>query len=212
MVLTPEEFAGAWGSDALVRPAAASVPGALPSDARAFLVRAGLPALIRYFGGSTPCNMTFCRLASGLSRVLAERTVGPSPPREWAVHWVLGDEFFCNGSAWWCIHERTGQVDRIDIELAQPIKFANSSVAHFASAVLGAMLWSNRPGRSAEKWPSEVDQFKRELAVLDPPSMECHRNFWPVYLSFIREEGPHRGFLEKGSRLQGERAVQAGPW
>jgi hypothetical protein len=180
MALTPEDFAHAWGTDALVKPPAASMPKPIPSEARAFLVRAGLPALIRYFGGSTECRITFCRLASGPSPVLAEKTVGPPLPRKWAVYWVLGDEFFCNGSAWWCIHERTGQVDRIDIELARPIEFANSSVAHFASAVLAPLSWSRRLSRSAEEWPSEVDQFKRELAMIDLASMESRRNFWPV--------------------------------
>jgi hypothetical protein len=210
--MTPEEFARAWGSDALVQPSAASVPSSILSGARDFLVWAGLPALIRYFGGLTECRITFCRLSSGLSPVLAEETVGPPLPREWSVYWVLGDEFFCNGEAWWCIHERTGQIDRIDIELAQPIEFVNSSVAHFASALLAALEWSSRISRSAEEWPSEVDEFKRKLAVNDPASMESRRNFWPVYLNFIREEGPQLGAFEKGSRLEGERALQAGPW
>jgi hypothetical protein len=212
MLLTPEDFARAWGSDALIQPTAASMPRSIPSDARNFLVRAGLPALIRYFGGSTDCKITFCRLASGLSPILAEKTVGPRLPPEWAVYWILGEEFFCNGSAWWCIHERMGQVYRIDIELAQPIEFANSSVAHFASAILAALLWSSRISRSAEEWPPEVDRFKRELTAIDSASMESRRNFWPVYLDFIREEGPHLGAFEKGSRSEGERALQTGPW
>jgi SUKH-4 immunity protein len=212
MVVTPEDFARAWGANALVRPPAASVPEAIPSDARAFLVRAGLPALIRCFGGSSECKITFCRLASGPSPVLAEQTVGPPLPREWSVYWVLGDEFFCNGAAWWCIHERTGQVERIDIELAEPIEFANNSVAHFASAVLAALVWSSRPDRSAAEWPSEVNRLTRQLAVLDPASMESGRNFWPVYLDYIREEGPQRRAVERGSLSEGERALQAGPW
>jgi hypothetical protein len=212
MLLAPEDFARAWGSDALVRPAASSVPESIPSEARAFLVRAGLPALIRYFGGSSECRITFCRLASGLSPVLAAETVGPPLPPEWSLYRVLGDEFFCNGAAWWCLHEQTGQVDRIDIELAQPIEFVNSSVAHFAAAVLAASAWSSRGSRSAEAWPTEVDAFKRELAVIDPECMASRRSFWPVYLDFIREEGPRRGAFEKGSRLQGERASRAGPW
>jgi hypothetical protein len=212
MVLTPEDFARAWGADGLVQPPPASVPMAIPSDARAFLVRAGLPALIRYFGGATECKITFCRLPSRLSPVLAEQTVGPPLPREWSVYWVLGDEFFCNGAAWWCIHERSGRVDRIDIELAEPIEFANSSVAHFASAVLAALDWSSGPNRLAAQWPSEVDRLKRQLAVIDPAGMESGRNFWPAYLDYLREEGPQRGAVEKGSRAEGEQALQAGPW
>ena len=172
MPLTPEDFARAWSAGA-VQPLAASLPGPIPSDARVFLMRAGLPALIRYFGGSTECKITFCRLASGLSPVSSDRRA--PPPREWSVYWVLGDEFFCNGSAWWCIHACTGQIVRIDIELAQPIEFANSGAAHFATAVLAAVVWSSRPSRSPEEWPSEVDQFKRELGSIDPASTESRQ-------------------------------------
>ena len=185
---------------------------AIPSDARHFLVSAGLPALIRYFGGSSGGKITFCRLASGLFPVLRETTVGPVLPSEWSVYWIQGDEFFCNGSAWWCIHEHTGHVARIDIGLGSPIEFANSSAAQFASAVLAMELWSNRISQSAERWPSEVDQIKQELAGIDPASMASRRNFWPVYLDYIREEGPHRGAFQKGSSSEGEQALQDGPW
>jgi SUKH-4 immunity protein len=211
MRLTADKIARAWGDDALVRLPTALATAPIPSDAREFLVQAGLPALVRYFGGSTEVKATFCRLAMGLSPVLGEKTGGPPLPPEWSVYWILGDEFFCNGSAWWCIHEQTGHVNRIDIELNQPIKFANSSVAHFASAVLAASSWSDRCSRSAENWPSEVDRLKRELADLDSSSMESDRNYWPVYLDFIRDEDPHLCAIEKGSRSEGEQALQAGP-
>jgi hypothetical protein len=212
MPVTPEEFARVWGADALVRMPSSLATAPIPSDARNFLVQFGLPALIRYFGGSTDGKITFCRLESGISPALSEKTVGPPLPSDWSVYWVLGDEFFCNGAAWWCIHEKTGQVDRIDIELDPPIEFANSSVVHFASAILAASLWSDSCSRSADEWPSEVDRFKRELAALDPASMGSDRNFWPVYLNFIRDEGPHLGDFKKGSRSEGKRALQEGPW
>jgi hypothetical protein len=63
-----------------------------------------------------------------------------------------------------------------------------------------------------KEWPSEVDRLNQELAVIDPPSMEFRENFWPVYLDFIREEGPQLGTFKKGSRSEGERALLAGPW
>src|SRR5262249_39626942 len=111
MLLKPEAFARAWGADALVQLPTASVTAPIPRNARDFTGRAGLPALIRYFGGPTDGLITFCRLASGLSPVLGEQIVGPPLPPEWSVYWIMGDEFFCNGATWWCIHERTGQVD-----------------------------------------------------------------------------------------------------
>jgi SUKH-4 immunity protein len=186
----------------LVRlPSLAGTP--IPKDTREFLVRAGLPGLIRYLDDV----ITFCRLASGLAPLLGEKTVGSPLPSEWSVYWIVGDEFFSNGAAWWCVHGPTGHVHRIDIEIEPPIAFANRSVAHFASAVLAASLWSTRCSRAVEKWPSEVDRLKRELAELDPPCMRSDRNFWPAYLDFIRSEGPHLAGFEKGSRAEGELAI-----
>lgn len=210
--LSPEGFERAWGAEGLVRLPDLSATALVPNDNRTFLVRAGLPALIRPFPCSTEAVITFCRLASGLSPILEEKTVGPPLPGEWSVYWILGDEFFCNGAAWWCVHGSTGRVVRIDIEIEPPIEFANSSVAHFASAILAAWLWSSRCHRAAEDWTSEVDRLKRDLTELDPPSMDLEGNYWPMCLNFIRSEGPNVGAFEKGSRMDGERALQAGPW
>src|SRR5262249_34408353 len=77
-----------------------SASAAIPHDSREFLVRAGLPALVRLFPGSTDGVITFSRLAAGLSPVLGEKTVGPPLTSEWSAYWIVGDEFFCNGAAW----------------------------------------------------------------------------------------------------------------
>jgi SUKH-4 immunity protein len=216
MLLSPEEFARAWGPDALVRlPRLAEEP--IPSESHEFLVRAGLPALIRYFPdrddpGSTEAVITFCRLASGLSPVLGEKTVGPALPSEWSVYWIVGDEFFCNGAKWWCVHGPTGRVDRIDIQIEPPVKFVNSSVMHFASAILTASVWSARCRRTVEEWPSELDELEGVLQAFDPACMGSTENFWPVCLAFLRSEGPQLWGFEKGSRAEGEEALRAGPW
>jgi hypothetical protein len=212
MPLTPEEFERAWGADALVRLPAESAAAPIPSDARDFLVRAGLPALVRYSYGSADGKITFCRLAPSLHTALGEPTVGPPLPIDRAAYRILGHEFFCNGAAWWCAHERTGQVDRIDIELNPPIEFASSSVAHLASAVLAAVRWSARCDRSVGEWRAEVDRLRRELTELDPAGMGSDRNFWPAYLDVIRDEEPHTVGFERGSRPDGEWALQEGPW
>ncbi|HTU89973.1 MAG TPA: SUKH-4 family immunity protein [Gemmataceae bacterium] len=212
MLLSPEEFARNWGTDLLIRLPAGLATAPIPKDSREFLVRAGLPAFIRYFPGSTDGVISFCRLGSGLAPVLEEETVGPPLPSEWSVYWIMGDEFFCNGAAWWCVHGPTGRVDRIDIEIDPPIEFVNSSAAHLASALLAASLWSERSSHSSTDWPSGVDRFKRELAELDPPCLQSDRYFWPVYLDFIRSEGPHLSAFEKGPREEGEQALRDGPW
>jgi hypothetical protein len=212
MPFSPEEFAKHWGAKYLVQmPPLADAP--IPNDAREFLVRAGLPTLLRYTPGATDAVITFCRLASGLAPLLGEKTVGPPLPFEWSDYWIIGDEFFCNGSAWWCVHGPTGRVDRIDIEIDPPVEFANSSVAHFASAVHAALLWSADGSRLTANWPSEVDRLKSELAELDPACMKSGRScFWHLHLEFIRDEGPQLTPFKLSSRAEGERALQAGPW
>jgi hypothetical protein len=211
MLISPEEFARARGANNLVQmPPLTDAP--VPNDSGEFLVRAGLPALIRYTPGATDAVITFCRLASGLAPLLGEKTVGPPLPSEWSDYWIIGDEFFCNGAAWWCVHGPTGRVDRIDIEIDPPVEFANSSVVHFASALHAALVWSAKGSRLVADRPAEVDRLKSELAELDPNCMQSNRNFWPVYLDFIRDEGPQLTPLKAGSRAEGERALEAGPW
>jgi hypothetical protein len=215
--LSPDEFALAWGNAALVRvPAGVGAAATIPPDAREFLVQAGLPALVHYFPGSTDAKMTFSRLASGLTRASDEPTVGPPLRPEWSAYWVLGDEFFCNGSAWWCIREGPGHVCRADIELSDPVSFANSSVGHFASALLAACAWSDR---YADQRVSKIDNLREELRSLDPPSIAEERNFWPNWLDFIECEkgtlddaGVRIAEWRKVSRADGERALRDGPW
>jgi SUKH-4 immunity protein len=212
MLLTAQEFARAWGSDQLIRLPSSLPTPPVPDEAREFLSDAGLPALIRVLSDSTASRITFCRLAQGVSPVLGEETVGPSLPLEWSAYWILGDDFFCNGSAWWCIDARTGSVNRIDIELPQPIEFVNSSVAHFASTLVAVSNWCEQCSQSPIEWNSRADQLNCELAVIDSRAMERNRSFWPALLDFIRHEGPQPNVLEKGTRLEGEQALQAGPW
>lgn len=210
-LLSAEEFARAWGSSALVRLPRNLENAPIPADASDFLVKAGLPALVEYWE-SGPLKVTFCRLAGGLTTVLKEPTVGPPLPSEWSVYWVAGDEFFCNGAAWWCIHQETGAVHRIDIETETPIEFVNSTVAHLATSLQLAVVWSSQCDRTPQKWPLEVNRFRRQLEELDSPCMRSNKNFWWRYLDIIRDEGPQAGHVKPRSRSGGRRALQRGPW
>ncbi len=70
MVVTPEEFERAWGTEALVRlPLAEHTP--VLSEAYRFLAVAGLPALIRCYEGDGYSNLTFCRLTAGLFPIIS---------------------------------------------------------------------------------------------------------------------------------------------
>jgi hypothetical protein len=208
--MTAESFAMAWGADSLIRlPAKAA--SALPLADGDFLVRAGLPALVRYSFGAGG-NITFCRLSTGLAPLLSEKFVGPALPREWATYSVLGDEFFCNGSALWCIHRPTGRVDRIDVEIEPPVEFANSSVMQFAGALFAATEWS-ATRNTASDWQSEVGKLQTVLAELDPPCMGTGRSFfWSSYLDFLADAGPEVQVFERGSKCEGEQALRIGSW
>jgi hypothetical protein len=215
--LSPDEFAHAWGEDALVRLSAdAAMTLQVPDHSRNFLARAGLPVLLHYFLGSTDAKISFLRLDAGVTPVSEEKTVGPPLPRSWSSYQVLGDEFFCNGSAWWCVHEPSGNVCRVDIELDEPVELANTSVEHFASALLAAWKWSHRySGRMI----SELDRLRDELRALDPHAMAEPRSFWPSWLNFIDAEketlvdvGVRVAEWRKGTREDGDQAIREGAW
>jgi hypothetical protein len=210
--ISPARFAQGWGMDDLIRVPRMLASPAIPRDTKEFLVRAGLPALATHFLGACKSRtMTFCRLSSGLPSVLSEETGGPPLPSSWSRYYVLGDEFFCNGGCWWCLHQTNGHVLRIDIELNDPIEFANTSVAQFAFALLAAVSWSKNCDRTATRWPGEVQRLESELRQLDPKSVRRGHNYWRMYLDFLREEG-RRAFFRKGSRAAGRRCLQEGPW
>jgi hypothetical protein len=212
MLLTPDEFAIGWGAGDLVRWDDAAPAGAIPDEARRFLGRVGLPALIRYSEGPRVAKITFCRLGAGPTPVLSEPIVGGPLAAEWSRYRILGDEFFCNGAAWWCIDERSGSVERIDIELGEPIAFANSSVAHFASCALAAVRGSGRWSQRAAEWPSQVAELKRTLAEIDPAAMASDRNFWPHCLDFIDDDGGPPCVVVRGPHAEGLEALSRGPW
>jgi hypothetical protein len=216
-MLTPAEFSATWGKEALVRMPQSSIVGEIPSAASQFLVEAGLPAFLRFFDASNLAKVTFNRLQSGITPVLNEKTVGPPLPSDWSVYMTLGDEFFCNGAAWWCLHKDSGHVVRIDIEVdARPIEFANTSVAHFASALMTALRWSESCNH--KEWMSALDRLQQALAAVDPPSMQSDRHFWPSILQFLRDEPeflqgePQRLLFEKGTWSAGQKALEQGPW
>ncbi len=125
---------------------------------------------------------------------------------------MLGDEFFCQVAFWWCIHERTGEVARIDINREPSVVFVNSSVAHFASALLAVWSWSIRRNQSTNLGRISVEQLEQELAELDQASMKARWNYWPIFTAFIRQEEPPVAGIEKGSRQEGEQALLTGVW
>jgi hypothetical protein len=210
--LTPAEFADEWGAYALVRTPNALPNPPIPTDAFGFLVEAGLPALIHVLPDYIDTKITFCRLESGLSPVTNERTVGPPLPSDWSIYWVIGDEFFCNGSAFWCIDQRDGQIVRIDIELDDPIDFVNSSVECLARTLVAATKWSAQDDRKSAESPRGVGQLEFELNLIDPRAINSRDSFWLPILNFVRDEKPSGNIFATGSTVEGQRAWKARAW
>ncbi|HEV3418502.1 MAG TPA: SUKH-4 family immunity protein [Pirellulales bacterium] len=208
-MFSPETFAAAWGSEALVRLSSENTTNSIPASAREFLSRAGLPALITYVEDEPLFKITFCRLEAGLTPVLMEKYHG-TLPGDWNCYWVLGDEYFSNGAAWWCIDQRDGRILRIDIELAEPIMLANASVAHFTSALLVAVSWSAQQDCNGLHRPDAVNQLERQLNELDPECMRSGGSFWRRYVA--RLVGQKDGGFAKGSMSAGHDALIDGTW
>jgi hypothetical protein len=192
-LLTPDEFVHAWGSDGLIGLPEQTIAAPIPEDARMFLVKAGLPRHITFAHKSLPSEMSFVRLSDGLQNVIAVQTVGPAFPSGWSVYWIMGEESFDNGSAWFCIHQDSGHVVRMDIELDNPISLVNTSVAHLATAILLSCSWSQESARQGQ-WSAMVDQLGDSLRRSDPGALRSKDTFWNGILDEMRNVGPD-GFL-----------------
>jgi hypothetical protein len=208
--LPAAEFARLWGAESLVRlPAGVALP---PGAAGDFLTQAGLPALVSCFEDESESKITFCRLAAGLATLAGEPSVGPPTPIDRAAFYVLGDEFFCNGSAWWCLHREHGYVARIDIGLREPVALVNTGVAELASSLFAAVCWSEHCTRTETDWVKEVDRLQQILKLIDAAAFGYTNNFWQAYLLYIAGENPARSGFVKRSLQEGQQALAAGPW
>jgi hypothetical protein len=206
MPLTADELHHAWVFGDLVR----LRPGErapIAGDVRAFLSEAGLPAVWRCNFGSEGI-VTFCRLAQGLASMAEESFVGPPLPLAYGDWYVLGDEYFMNGSALWCVHFWSGEVARIDVQLREPVEWAHSSVPGFAAALLATVRWA--ADRDPGPWPPRLDALASDLDAADPGC--ASKGFWAHWLDWAREEEPEVGAFRGGTVAEGEAALLRGPW
>ena len=96
-------------------------------------LKALLPEQAKWEFKETWVSFDFSRLKHSLIRVTDEQTVGPPVPADWHKYRVFGDEFFSNGSAFICIDETEGSVQRIDMELKSPIGLFATNTDQFAA-------------------------------------------------------------------------------
>ncbi len=212
MLLSADEFGTSWGHEFLVRMCTPVAGTSIPESVLHFLTCTGLPALVCYTERSMELKITFCRLASGIERFATDDLVDGSHRIDWTPYWIIGDEYFCNGSALWCLNSLTENVERLDPELPQPIEFVNSSLAHFASCLVAAIRVSAQWSTDPRDWPHQIAQLKRVLAEIDPAIPSSERCFWQICLDYVDDDGGPPCVFKKGSLLDGTRALSEGPW
>jgi hypothetical protein len=206
-VLRAEEFAPAWGGSLvrLAQPCSALpaetnawlAAAGLPSMVRVILWQLGLlfdpadkqgpthkrvPSWAKPIGTtwqSTNATMQFARAAGPLITLASEDFGTWRPPSAWHQHWVIGEEQFVNGSALWTVHQETGCVYRVDVELSTPVSLANTSLARFCSSLVCVADWSARcPTPEAASSPSNVATLSQALSAIDPAALQDRSSFW----------------------------------
>lgn len=187
--LTAQEFAAAYGARSLVRLAERGATGRVPEEAITFLRSVGLPARIVYHEFVSGAEVTFRQLGCGLWPLRAEGLRKP-PPESWSRLWVIGDEYFVQGAAWWCIAEGSGHVVRLDPDVGDDGDLVNTSVARLASALLAAIRWTETVSYTAPNWSAQLDSLEQRIRSLDTEAMEDRRGFWRRWFQVVRSEVP----------------------
>ncbi len=196
--LQPKDFIRNWPNSDLIRlPGSLPVPDRLSQDAISFLQQVGLPARIVLKNLGSLHDISFEKLSEGLypvTDIFGSFEEESDDSESLNGFWVIGEESFDNGSAFFCLPESTNLVTRFDPEIDEQPVFVNSSVACFASCLLIVTKWSETP--SSADWESAIDFLKAEIEHCDPFALIESENFWTYLIDAIQEAGPG-GFLVK---------------
>lgn len=199
--LQPKDFIQNWPNSELVRLTEnLPVPDRLSQNAISFLQQAGLPARIVLEHPEMTHEISFEKLSEGLYPVTDifesfEEEFDDSEPLN--GFWVIGEESFDNGSAYFCIAESTNLVTRYDPEIDEQPVFVNSSIACFASCLLIATKWSETP--LLTDWETAIDFLKAEIEHCDPFALIESDNFWTYLIDAIQDAGPGKFPVKIGS-------------
>jgi hypothetical protein len=187
--LSAAAFESAWGRDHLVRLSGSGA--ALPDDAARWLTTVGLPRLVHIGSGEvtaeTTDEITFAPLARPLLRVTEPDEEAGRPeieepyPAVWREHWAIGRHTFDNGEIDLCVHQTSGHVVGLDIELESLVLY-DTSVPRLASVLALAAEWSKAP-RAPEDLLSRI----REV---DPEAMESDEFFWNTIANGLDDDDP----------------------
>jgi hypothetical protein len=198
-VLSAAEFAESWGRESLAR-LSVDLPQ-LPETATSFLREAGLPKRVRMAYSDDPHEMSFLSVSKGIGRFTDSGIHGGSFPREWETYWMIGEETFSNGGAGLVIVQETGVVLSVDVEIDNPVRFLNSSVAHLASTLLHLVTWSRRHGSlepGSNGYQSAMNELTEELRQLDSAVFDQPHSYWPIMLYHLEEVGPRAFQIHPG--------------
>ena len=94
---------------------------------------ASLPEQTKWRLRETWVSFNFSRLKHSLLPVTSERTLG-AIPEEWSRYRVFGEEYFENGGAFVCVDEVDGSIQRIDVELDDPVSLFSTSANQFVAS------------------------------------------------------------------------------
>ena len=142
--MSPSAWKKSWSPDPLVFRKTKTQQ--LPTGAHTFLETHGLPRVL-VIECENPFELRFKQVTKKLG--LYTDRFGPNAftdaeAQEWGDRYIIGDEEFCNGGAFFCVHRDTGTVTRIDPETSNPEMPVNSSLEQFATALLILRNWSTK--------------------------------------------------------------------
>lgn len=190
-VLTPREFANRWGTRLVAAPNAGQFPG----SAADFLSQAGLPRAFTFAHPEIPLQGSFDRLGKDIEILSNEPFVGPEAPRTWAAFLVIGEHYFDNGSALYCVEKDSGQVFLVDVELDEPFQFLNTSIPAFATCLEATADWTAQWSIHGD-WLSAIDSLRTTLTQIDSMAFSARESaptrlaFWPMLLDEMRRQPP----------------------
>jgi hypothetical protein len=155
----------------------------LPPETFEVLTRTGLPQRLIFSWEAREMELSFLPLASGI-RLLRDEASYAELREEWSHYWIVGEEDFDVGGAWWCLDGRNGHVLRIDPELDDPVSLVNASVPRLSRCLLEALDWARSRAGGGISPPAETERLGEALRRCDPHAAET--GFWAGFLLEVR--------------------------
>lgn len=168
-------FVSELGPAALVRATRSRLP-VLSDDAATFLTEIGLPRHVQLGPADLRSVLSFERLAAPLE---CARDASDRLPGIRATDWVIGEEVWRNGGAWWVLRATSDEILRIDLEATHSVARVAVSLAGLATVMVALRRWSC--GRI--DLDSLASVMRRAAPRTDPDTI------WAALLELLPDEG-----------------------